>query len=146
MIDFTRLYESIDEYHSHYIGAEPFPVLCIDDFLTSDGIQRIRALRPDQVLATDEKSSDYIFAKNKHEANAFDRLGEAYADLKSDLLSDRFMEFLRRVTGEEVFVDPNFAGGGLHQGGDGSFLEMHADFSRHPAESSWIRELIFFYI
>ena len=111
MIDFTRLYESIDEYRSHYIGAEPFPVLCIDDFLTSDGIRRIRALRPDHVLATDEKSSGYIFATNKHEANAFDHVGDAYADLKSDLLSDRFMEFLRRVTEEEAFVDPNFTWG-----------------------------------
>src|SRR5207302_6775883 len=40
-----------------------------------------------------------------------------------------------------LFVDPVFHGGGFHQGGDGSFLDMHTDFNIHPLHPDWLRML-----
>lgn len=58
-----------------------------------------------------------------------------------ELISDRFCKFLKSITGLNVFVDPDFHGGGLHSGGAGSYLDMHADFNVHPLHRDWIREL-----
>ena len=50
-------------------------------------------------------------------------------------------ETLTIIYGTRVFVDPDFVGGGLHRGGEGSFLDMHTDFNLHPLNRRWIREL-----
>jgi hypothetical protein len=56
------------------------------------------------------------------------------------VLSADFQEFLRAATGYQgLFIDPDFHGGGFHQGGDGSYLDMHVDFNMHPLHSNWLR-------
>jgi hypothetical protein len=57
------------------------------------------------------------------------------------MVSDAFKRFLTEATGFDVFVDPMFFGGGFHQGGDGSFLDMHVDFNLHPQHKTWLRTL-----
>ena len=69
-------------------------------------------------------------------------VSSALGALREELLSDRFRNIISQITSiEGLFLDDKFSGGGLHQGGPGSFLEMHADFSRHPSHRNWIREL-----
>jgi hypothetical protein len=38
-------------------------------------------------------------------------------------------------------MDKEFHGGGLHQGGIGSYLDMHTDFNYHPVHKNWFRNL-----
>jgi hypothetical protein len=87
------------------------------------------------------KSRDFIFAKNKFEKSEFENISEGFASLKAELVSERFQNLLSNITNEDVFVDANFHGGGLHQGGEGSFLNMHVDFNYHPLEKDWFRNL-----
>lgn len=93
------------------------------------------------VKSTDELSSDLIFAKNKIENPKLEDINPQLRLLKEELLSYKFQEILREIIGKEVFIDPSFTGGGLHQGAKGSYLDMHADFTHHPNEKKWIREL-----
>lgn len=117
----------------------PIPCVVIDDFCDPLRLQRISQAypKPEQL----NRSRDFVFAKNKFEKNAFKELGPDMSDLYEDLVSDEFREFLSALYGRSVFVDPTFHGGGLHMGGQGSYLDMHADFNVHPLRPNWKREL-----
>lgn len=138
-IRFEQLETQMDQLHEAFCANTPFEYIAVDDFLTDDAFRLIveNAPAPDK----ENKSNDYIFARNKFENPNFHLLGDVFAVLKAELMSDRFAAFLSKVYGQPVFVDPAFVGGGLHQGGERSFLDMHADFNRHPAHNDWVREL-----
>lgn len=141
MIDFDNLDTKAEELAVLFREAKPFNYVAIDGFLSKQGLERIRALKLHENASSSEKSSDLVFAKNKIENPAIEKIAEPLSVLRDEMLSDRFQRLLSHVVGFEVFVDPTFTGGGLHQGGEGSFLEMHADFTRHPVKREWIREL-----
>lgn len=128
-----------DASTASFKDASPFPHFVIDGAVREEMLAQL--ISSVAKVPFGMRSSDYIFAKNKYESPSFDQDDQMLADLKSDLLSPSFADFLSKLTGQELFVDPLFVGGGLHRGGRGSFLDMHADFSRHPVESSWLREL-----
>jgi hypothetical protein len=127
------------DLHNQFMSGKPFPLLIIDDFLppmVANGVsEEIAAFKEFQ------KSNDYIFAKNKFENPSIDKLGRNGAAIKALLLSPEMAETLTFVYGSRIFVDPDFVGGGLHRGGEGSFLDMHTDFNLHPRNRRWIREL-----
>lgn len=119
--------------------AQPFPLLTIDDFLPAPvAHQLIGAITQHGDF---QKSNDYIFAKNKFENPKIEELGGAGQSLRELLLSQEFASVLTTIYGRTLFVDPDFVGGGLHRGGEGSYLDMHADFNVHPRQRTWIREL-----
>lgn len=125
--------------HAVFAAGRPFPLLVIDNFLpeaVANGVvEEIAAYQEFQ------KSNDYIFAKNKFESPGIDKLGPNGAVIKALLLSSEMGQALTNIFGHRVFVDPDFVGGGLHRGGEGSFLDMHADFNLHPRNRRWVREL-----
>jgi len=141
MINFDKLEENIDKLRVDFENNKPFEYLIIDDFCDSTKLQSALKAVIQESTSNLNKSRDYIFAKNKYEKSDFNLLSEDLNELKKDLVSSRFNEFLSNLTGSVNFVDPSFHGGGLHQGGEGSFLDMHVDFNYHPEESSWFRDL-----
>ncbi len=139
LIDFERLEASESENASEFAGAVPFEHLVVDNFLTPAALAAVLGAIPAPIVS--QKSSDYIFARNKFENPLFYAAAPIFTRLRDELLSDRFAAWLSAIYGKKLFVDPQFVGGGLHQGGSGSFLDMHADFSRHPIDETWLREL-----
>lgn len=138
-IDLDRLEGRLGDLHSSFRDAAPFPHLVIDGFLRPESYRRVLDALPPPVAG--QRSSDYIFARNKFENPRFDLADPVLHELRGELTSPRFAAVLGAVCGKPVFVDPGFTGGGIHQGGEGSFLDMHADFSRHPSRHEWVREL-----
>lgn len=122
-----------------FASGQPFPLLVVDDFLPQSVVDGVLA----EIATYQEfqKSNDYIFAKNKFESPSIEKLGPNGAAIKALLLSPEMAETLSTIYGRPIFVDPDFVGGGLHRGGEGSFLDMHADFNLHPRNRRWIREL-----
>jgi Rps23 Pro-64 3,4-dihydroxylase Tpa1-like proline 4-hydroxylase len=122
-----------------FAAGTPFPNLVIDNFLpdslANDLLAEINQYNDFQ------KSNDYIFAKNKFESPSLEKIGPNCAAIKEFLLSRDVSKALSTVYGKELFVDPYFTGGGLHRGGEGSYLDMHTDFSIHPLNHNWMREL-----
>lgn len=119
-------------------SATPFPHVVIEDFLPEDLARRVLAEFPP--LDTMKKSNDYIFG-NKRALEDVSSRGPASTELNQLFLSPAFAEFVSGVFGEELFIDPGFHGGGFHNGGDGSFLDMHVDFNVHPDHPDWLRVL-----
>lgn len=122
-----------------FANGKPLPLVMLDNFLPrefADGL-----LAEIQANTDFQKSNDYIFAKNKFESSQIERLGPYGESLRKLLLSREFADALSQMYGKPLIVDPEFVGGGLHRGGEGSFLDMHTDFGLHPRNRLWIREL-----
>ena len=132
MINFDRLENESDIYRDQFHSASPFSHLVIDDFLTEEAVTAVSALALQTTPLSKSLSSDYVFAKNKIESPRFVEYSEVLAKLSAELMSKRFQRWLSFVGGEEDFLDPSFTGGGIHQGGQGSYLDMHTDFNIHP--------------
>ena len=141
MIDFTKLTADADSLRAQFLQGQPFPLVVIDNFLTVDGLNAIRSVQLTSSPSSKKRSSDYIFARNKFENPDLKSISPATAKLRADLLGDQFQGLLCEICGESVFIDPAFTGGGLHQGGKGSFLDMHVDFTHHPSNRNWARKL-----
>ncbi len=141
MIRIDRLEQEASKLAQEFTSNQPFEHLVIDEFADD---AELRELLAELISPEDQrlnKSRDYVFAKNKFEKSAFAELGPRCSELYNDLCSPRFQALLSTIVGENVFVDTSFFGGGLHQGGTGSFLDMHADFNLHPVHREWNRNL-----
>jgi len=137
MIRFDYLEANKDKFREEFLNKKPFSHLAVDFFCEEDKIQALYSKIPE----IQTESADYIFAKNKFEKSRFTELGPEFQELYDDFVSERFQQWLCYVTNQEVFVDPKFYGGGIHQGKKGSFLDMHADFNYHPLNETWFRNL-----
>lgn len=139
LIRYDHIVPRLETLAQEFRSANPFEYVAIDGFLTDAALEQVHANipRPQE----ENKSSDYIFAKNKFENPNFAGGAPIFQQLKEELLGERFAAVLTAIYGRTLFVDPRFVGGGIHQGGEGSYLDMHADFSRHPGNKDWVREL-----
>lgn len=137
MINFERLEAEKDALREKFLNAKPFPHIGIDDFCYDDKIKKLYANIPE----IQTKSADYVFGKNKFEKSSYAELGEEFATLHDELISERFQKIVQYITNEDIFIDNTFYGGGIHQGKQGSYLDMHADFNYHPLQDNWFRNL-----
>ncbi len=137
MINFDYLEKNREELRIKYLTNKPFPHLCLDAICDPEKINRLYSAIP----ILDTKSRDYIFAANKFEKSNYKVLGSDFLELHNDLHSERMNSFLTFICCEDVFVDPRNHGGGIHQGRENSFLDMHLDFNYHPLQKDWFRNL-----
>lgn len=137
VINFDYIEANKEQYRNSFLNAKPFCLVAIDGFCHQDKAEQLYSNIPE----IETQSADYVFAKNKFEKSKFWTMGGIFQELYDDLVSKRFEAWLKYVTNEEVFVDPDFYGGGIHQGKAGSFLDMHADFNYHPLKENWFRNL-----
>jgi hypothetical protein len=141
MINFDAIEKDLEPLGRRFKTAEPFEHAVIDNFADSSRLLQVIPVLPVPGEQRINKSRDYIFAKNKFEKGNFKDLSAECRELFLDLTSARFQAILRAVTGQEVFVDAEFFGGGIHLGGKDSFLDMHTDFNYHPQHRDWFRNL-----
>jgi hypothetical protein len=117
--------------------------LILSDFADSEKL--LKAYNSIGLL--ENKSRDFIFAKNKFEKSNYWELSKEFQELFDGFRSVEFQDFLSFISNRRVFVDPSNHGGGLHQGRSNSFLEMHLDYNYHPIQKNWWREMnILFYL
>jgi len=137
MINFDKLDTNKDLFRSEYLSAKPFSHLIIKDFCDKAKISKLYSEIPN----LENKSRDYMFAKNKFEKSNYGELGALFLELQNDLKSAELNRFLSYISSKDVFVDPKNHGGGLHQGRGNSQLDMHLDFNYHPLNKNWWREM-----
>ena len=137
MINFENLTEKADQFRIDYLSAKPFSYLIIDDFCDTAKLLELYSKIPD----LENKSRDYMFAKNKFEKSNYGALGPLFQELHVELHSEKMDQFLSYISAKDIFVDPKNFGGGLHQGKSRSRLDMHLDFNYHPLHENWYRNL-----
>lgn len=121
--------EVAKRFSETYQSAEPYPHICIDNFLDervlNNVLSDLRDLPPNE--------ASYARAQeNKKSAYLPERLPEFTKDLFYALNSRPFLLFLEDMTGISGLIpDPFFFGAGIHEVANGGHLDIHADFNLH---------------
>ena len=110
--------------------AEPYKNLVIDNFLDQSFVTKLYEKFP----AYDKLSKPYKgLNEYKAEGSNFDDFHPYFFLLKEAMNEERFYKWLSLITGvEKVFSTDDKLGAGIHQGINGSFLDIHIDFNIHP--------------
>lgn len=120
----------IAELNEQFNSADPFPNIAMDGLL-----DEAFALKCRENFPTQEQMRRHYEGLNekKSEGSNFEQYHECFTELRQALGSPEFIKFLEGVTGIDGLLLPNdFRGTGVHQGTNGSFLDVHVDFSVHP--------------
>lgn len=120
----------IRELSSTFRNAPSFPHICIDDFLESDFAENLHnSFPPISQMHKHYKGLN----ERKSEESDFSKLDPTFLKLRKFLSGTDFTSWLEKICGyPSLTVPPDFRGAGIYQGGNGSFLDIHIDFSVHP--------------
>ena len=114
-----------------YQCAEPFPSICIDNFLTEEFATRVASAYPEYEDA--KKVGREFNATNeslKVQITEPPLFPSPVAELSDALSSKEFIEIMSKLSGIESLVwDPSFVGGGMHLTKSSGLLDVHVDFN-----------------
>lgn len=122
--------DAIEALHRQFVNAQPYPHVKIDGLLDETFAETLAANFP----AKNEMRRHYKgLNEHKSEGSNFELYHESFRALRSALGTSGFLRFLETITGIEGLILPDdHRGTGVHQGANGSFLDIHVDFSVHP--------------
>lgn len=135
---------TIANYFLEFNNAQPYKHLVIDNFLNPELAEKLWAKFPEYEVFN--KKYDGLNEK-KAEGSNFEDFDGIFTELRNEVLSKDFCAYISKITGvENSFVTDDALGAGLHQGKNGSFLDIHIDFSMHHLDNVYRRLnlLIFF--
>lgn len=118
------------DLHAAYAGAQPFPHVMIDDFCSTDVLNRCLDFFP----TTTESASSNFNREQERLKTSFnpDQLPASLRSFFYSLNSRPFIRFLENLSGIKGLIpDPYYFGGGFHQTSQGGHLSIHADFNHH---------------
>lgn len=122
--------EYLKETHDKFRGADGFPHIVIDDFLKPEIADILFENFPTKA---EMRKSYSNLNEQKSEGSGFEHYHENFSKLKDELRTEKFREAFSKLTGIDNLILPDdHRGSGVHQGFDGSYLDVHVDFSIHP--------------
>jgi Rps23 Pro-64 3,4-dihydroxylase Tpa1-like proline 4-hydroxylase len=142
-----------DSFRDYYAAKKPFPHLYIDNLYPESLVRKVGQEYPQHSAAIcDNLTAGWGLIMNfkqvyKYHLNDEELMGPAAKELIRHMKSAPFVAFLERLTGiQNLLVDVNNFGGGLHQIGRGGLLGVHTDFNKHPRLGLWRRVNAFMYL
>ena len=117
------------DLRSQFDAAKPYRHLVMDNFLDSDFAEKLHSGFPSiNALKTHWKGMN----EKKSEGSDFDAFAPEFQQLRDTIASDDIYQWIGDTTGiKDSFLTPDSQGAGLHQGSNGSFLDVHIDFNIH---------------
>jgi hypothetical protein len=127
----ARLRALAEPLRDSFARAEPYPHAVLDGVFADAVVDALIAEFP---APDDPRWNEHRHAHSDKLASADETLfGPVTRQLFLELCSARFVAFLETLSGIGGLIpDPLLCGAGLHQIEPGGFLEIHADFNRHP--------------
>ena len=123
--------------HEEFIHARPYKHIVVDNFLKPEVAEKLHKKFP--AYEVFNKKYDGLNEK-KAEGSNFEDFDPIFAQLKKEISTMLFCNWVSEVTGiKDVFVTDDAMGSGLHQGMNGSFLDIHIDFSMHHLDNVYRR-------
>jgi Rps23 Pro-64 3,4-dihydroxylase Tpa1-like proline 4-hydroxylase len=121
--------ENIKKYKDEFDNASPYRHVVIENFLSDDFADSLYSNFPGFDLMT---RSYQGLNEKKSEGSYFDRYHPSFDQLRKALTSKEFCIALSQITGiEDLYSVEDALGCGVHQGSDGSYLDVHIDFNIH---------------
>lgn len=140
-----RLRQRQDDLTLQWNERKPYRWLVIENFLPEDLIDQLWTDYPEPDAETwTRRDSPHQFVKLTQNQGFDGVLKQAFDFMESA----EFTQWLSDVTGvTELMSDPTYrVGGGLHQIGDGGFLDVHVDFNIHNKTKSHRRLNLLLYL
>jgi hypothetical protein len=140
VFDYERWEQQLPDLKKTYNTENPYPHICMDNFLEKDTADKAMASFPS---VKDEGWIHYVhFNERKHGLNKMEVLPPFIQEVITELNSDRFVGWVSELTGiPNLKADEMLEGGGLHQSLRNGFLNIHADFTVHPHKKHWQRRV-----
>lgn len=125
--------DNLKELNNQFNQAKPYRHVVIDHFLNLDFANALS----DNFPGLDQMSRNYQgLNENKSEGAGFESFHPDFSQLKSTLNSKEFYSAISKITDiEDLFSANDALGMGVHQGGNGSYLDIHIDFNIHHIEN-----------
>lgn len=136
--------EAIEKLKNDFQTAFPYKHLVMDDFLQEDFANLLHSNFP----SIDKLNKHYNgLNENKSEGSNFDDFHPSFSQIRQEIMSQELAKWMSAVTNiPEVFVTDDKLGTGLHQGGNGSFLDIHIDFNIHAQKNVYRRLNLLIYM
>src|SRR5579871_749306 len=118
----------------------PCPHILIEDFLDPEVALAMAEEfpQPDSNAWTQYKHAN----ENKLGMPKRELFPPALGTVTDELNSPEFVAWVSELTGiPNLMADPMLEGGGLHQSGQGGYLNVHTDFSKHHFHTNWHRRV-----
>jgi hypothetical protein len=139
LVDYARLEASAADFRAQYDRAEPWRHLVIENMLRSDVAMHAAIAYPP--LGKLKALLARVFEAREYDG-CIDRHDPIFRAIFDELHGPRFTAFVEKVAGIDGLVpDTTLAGAGLHQGGRGSYLRLHADHNTHPLDDTRYRRV-----
>lgn len=136
--------EKIEQLKQNFNSAKPCKYIMLPNFLTEELANTLYENFPKiDTLNVKRKSIN----ENKSEDYHFDRFHPAFSDLKKVVGSSEMYQFMEIITGiEGLKTTDDSLGSGVHQGKDGSYVDVHIDVNYNPAQNLWRRINLLIYL
>ncbi len=122
--------ETIDAFSKEFAAAKPYKHMVIDDFLAED---LALSLYDNFPKMTQLRKHYKGLNEKKSEGSSFGDYHGDFLKVLEAIKSNEFTNWLQQVVKIDDLVLPDdHRGAGVHQGQNGSFLDIHVDFSVHP--------------
>ncbi|MDP4774226.1 MAG: 2OG-Fe(II) oxygenase [Schleiferiaceae bacterium] len=135
--------ERLPELTAQFAAGEPKHVV-LDGFLLDEVANALHEHFPSvDSLKVKRKSLN----ENKVEDYHFERWDPVFTEVRNAIRSSEFTQWMSSLTGIENLQCPDDAlGSGLHQGGQGSFVDVHIDVNFDPKLKLWRRINLLIYL
>ena len=125
--------------YENFINKKPFPHIILSDFvpkqLLDNVLEELEMGIPKTWYKSTHKNSYKLFNNDFEEYSNLQKLLFLY------LISDKFMSFLKELTGiKDLVPDTSLFGGGISEIYAGGYLNPHADFNKHQTELKHLGE------
>lgn len=145
MIQLQTLLDEVENSSKAFREAWPYPHIVVDSLFEPAVADEIVARFP-KMESMSRAYNDVFSKKNEH--SDVESLGDPFLrQVLDELDGEPFRAFLQKLSGiGDLEADPERHGGGFHQGGDGSFLDIHADFNIQPNSGKHRRVNVLVYL
>lgn len=125
-------------------NGHPCRHIVLDDFFDSEAADTMFAnFPPLDTLNVKRKSLN----ENKSEDYHFERWHPVFAEVRDTIQSPAFAQYMSEITGVEgLKTTPDSLGSGVHQGGQGSYVDVHIDVNYNPETKLWRRINLLVYL
>jgi Rps23 Pro-64 3,4-dihydroxylase Tpa1-like proline 4-hydroxylase len=136
--------EAVKNLHEQFENAVPYRYLVLEDFLQEsvatalyENFPGIDHLNVKRKSLNEDKSEDYHF----------ERWHPVFSRLRDAIASDEWCAIMNDITGiDGLHTTSDSLGSGVHQGKNGSYVDVHLDVNMNPKTGLWRRINLLIYL
>jgi Rps23 Pro-64 3,4-dihydroxylase Tpa1-like proline 4-hydroxylase len=125
--------EKIEELKKSFNEAKPCRHMVLDNFLTDDVANTLFSNFPAMDELNVKRKS---INEDKREDYHFERFHPMFAEVRAAIMGPELKAFFEEISGlKDIECTPDGYGCGVHQGANGSFVDVHLDFNMHTEKN-----------